>query len=77
MGVIDGELLKLALRPHVPLIRFKYGVNANKIIESAPKPATLLFGAPSKKIWYSDRPRRPAWSQSEIESVNVQYTYIL
>lgn len=62
-AVVDAILLKNALKPHIPLIRFPL---RSKSLQST----TKLFPN-AKHVWYQNRPKRPIFSVQEIDTINV------
>lgn len=76
MTIVDPILLKRALQPHVPLIRFTGALQAIEMNSQRPEGkidhVKQLFGSLSKKLWYEDRQFRPVLSDNEIEAINVR-----
>lgn len=73
---IDRELLRKALQPHVPLIRF--GRHATTRQTTLKKTENMReVGHNVSKLWYQDRPRRPILMDKEIETINVLNIYSL
>ena len=59
---MDKELIRLALRPHVPMIKFRWAKNGHKQQQSM---------STAKKMWYQEFSKRPVLTEQEIASINV------